>query len=156
MLPGNVVDWVTGWKIDFIIRKSRAFSEEEFLRRTRFTLQAVPLSVASAEDVVISKLEWAKVAQSPQTHPPLNLLGSRFLGSQPGKEPDDWPDAWARVNHCVRLELALCGNLAGWKSIIDSALVRKSMNSHSVERKPATSVASRSEILRCCAGATRG
>jgi hypothetical protein len=46
------------------IRKSRAFSEEEFRRRTRFNLQAVPLFVASAEDVVISKLEWAKLAQS--------------------------------------------------------------------------------------------
>jgi len=43
------------------IRKSRAFSEEEFRRRTRFDLQAAPLFVASAEDVVISKLEWAKL-----------------------------------------------------------------------------------------------
>jgi Uncharacterised nucleotidyltransferase len=60
----NVVDLVTGWKIDFIIRKSRAFSEEEFCRRTRFNLQGVPLFVASAEDVVISKLEWGKLAQS--------------------------------------------------------------------------------------------
>jgi uncharacterized nucleotidyltransferase DUF6036 len=60
----NVVDLVTGWKIDFIIRKSRAFSEEEFGRRARFNLQGVPLFVASAEDVVISKLEWAKLAQS--------------------------------------------------------------------------------------------
>jgi hypothetical protein len=60
----NVVDLVTGWKIDFIFRKSRAFSEEEFRRRARFNLQGVPLFVASAEDVVISKLEWAKLAQS--------------------------------------------------------------------------------------------
>jgi len=60
----NVVDLATGWKIDFIIRKSRAFSEEEFCRRTRLNLEGVPLFVASAEDVVISKLEWAKLAQS--------------------------------------------------------------------------------------------
>ena len=31
----NVVDLVTGWKIDFIIRMSRAFSEEEFRRGAR-------------------------------------------------------------------------------------------------------------------------
>ena len=43
----NVVDLVTGWKIDFIIRKSRAFSEEEFRRRAQFNLQGVPLFVAS-------------------------------------------------------------------------------------------------------------
>jgi len=60
----NVVDIVTGWKIDIIIRKSRVFSEEAFRRRARFTLQGIPLFVATAEDVVISKLEWAKLAQS--------------------------------------------------------------------------------------------
>jgi len=47
-----------------IIRKSRAFSQEEFRRRQRVSLHDVPLFVASAEDVVVSKLEWAKVAQS--------------------------------------------------------------------------------------------
>ena len=60
----NVVDLVTGWKIDFIICESRAFSGEEFRRRAPFNLQGVPLFVASAEDVAISKLEWAKLAQS--------------------------------------------------------------------------------------------
>jgi hypothetical protein len=62
----NVVDMVTGWKIDFIIRKSRAFSEEEFHRSTPVTLHGVELFVASVEDVVVSKLEWAKLAQSPR------------------------------------------------------------------------------------------
>jgi hypothetical protein len=60
----NVIDLATGWKIDLIIRKSRAFSEEEFGRRQRINLEDVPLFVASAEDAVISKLEWAKLAQS--------------------------------------------------------------------------------------------
>ncbi len=60
----NVVDMVTGWKVDFIIRKSRAFSEEEFRRRTRVNLEGIVLFVASAEDMVVSKLEWAKLAQS--------------------------------------------------------------------------------------------
>ncbi len=60
----NVVDMATGWKIDLIIRKSRPFSEEEFRRRTLVNLQGRPLFVASAEDVVVSKLEWAKLAQS--------------------------------------------------------------------------------------------
>jgi hypothetical protein len=60
----NVIDLATGWKIDLIIRKSRAFSQEEFRRRQRVTLHEVPLFVASSEDVVISKLEWAKLAQS--------------------------------------------------------------------------------------------
>ncbi len=60
----NVVDMVTGWKIDLIIRKSRPFSQEEFSRRTLVNLQDNSLFLASAEDVVVSKLEWARLAQS--------------------------------------------------------------------------------------------
>ncbi|MBZ5573530.1 MAG: nucleotidyltransferase family protein [Acidobacteriia bacterium] len=60
----NVVDLATGWKIDFIIRKSRAFSQEEFRRRQRVELQGLPIFVASAEDIIIAKLEWSKLAES--------------------------------------------------------------------------------------------
>jgi len=60
----NVVDLESGWKIDMIIRKSRAFSQEEFSRRNRVNMQGTTLFVASAEDVIIAKLEWAKRAQS--------------------------------------------------------------------------------------------
>jgi hypothetical protein len=60
----NLVDMVTGWKIDLIIRKSRPFSEEEFRRRKLVNLEDFPLFIASAEDVVVSKLEWAKLSQS--------------------------------------------------------------------------------------------
>jgi hypothetical protein len=60
----NVIDLESGWKIDLIIRKNRAFSQEEFGRRQRATVQQVSLFVASAEDVVLAKLEWAKLAQS--------------------------------------------------------------------------------------------
>ncbi len=47
-----------------IIRKSRAFSREEFSRRRTVNFQDMPLFVASAEDVVIAKLEWSKLAHS--------------------------------------------------------------------------------------------
>jgi hypothetical protein len=60
----NVIDLVTGWKIDLIIRKSRTFSQEEFRRRQLVNLQDLPIFVASAEDIIVSKLEWSKLAQS--------------------------------------------------------------------------------------------
>jgi len=60
----NVIELSTGWKIDLIIRKSRPFSREEFSRRRRVQLQGLSLYVASAEDVVIAKLEWSKLVQS--------------------------------------------------------------------------------------------
>jgi hypothetical protein len=60
----NVIDLATGWKIDLIARKSRAFSQEEFGHRQRVTLRGADLFVSTAEDVIIAKLEWAKLAQS--------------------------------------------------------------------------------------------
>ena len=60
----NVIDLLTGWKIDLIFRKSRPFSEEEFGRRQQVVLQDFAIFAASAEDVVIAKLEWAKQAHS--------------------------------------------------------------------------------------------
>jgi len=60
----NALDNETGWKIDFIFRKARAFSQEEFRRRKATTFQGVPLYVATAEDVILAKLEWAKMGES--------------------------------------------------------------------------------------------
>jgi hypothetical protein len=60
----NVIDMASGWKIDLIIRKARAFSREEFGRRQLVTLHDLSLFVASAEDVIVSKLEWSKLSQS--------------------------------------------------------------------------------------------
>jgi hypothetical protein len=60
----NVIDNVTGWKIDFIFLKSSAFHQEEFRRRQIAEVFGISLWVASAEDVVLSKLEWSKLGQS--------------------------------------------------------------------------------------------
>lgn len=60
----NVIDFSTGWKIDFIIRKSRAFSRAEFDRRSAVDLFGLELFIVSAEDVLLAKLEWAKTGQS--------------------------------------------------------------------------------------------
>jgi len=60
----NVIDNSTGWKIDLIFRKSRPFDREEFRRRVAARLFDIQLFVASAEDVIISKLEWTKLGGS--------------------------------------------------------------------------------------------
>jgi hypothetical protein len=56
----NVIDRSSGWKIDFIFRRSRPFSRTEFDRRSRVRVGEMTLFIASAEDVLIAKLEWAK------------------------------------------------------------------------------------------------
>lgn len=55
----NAIDAATGWKVDFLVRKDRPFSREEFSRRTRAVLVGTPVWIASPEDTVIAKLEWA-------------------------------------------------------------------------------------------------
>ena len=60
----NIMDLVTGWKVDFIIRKTRPFSRKEFERRSVVKIEGTPLSMATAEDIIISKLEWAKRSES--------------------------------------------------------------------------------------------
>jgi hypothetical protein len=60
----NIIDVKTGWKIDMIMRKPRPFSQVEFGRRQLLSIQGVRLFVASAEDVLLAKLEWSKLAQS--------------------------------------------------------------------------------------------
>ncbi len=55
----NVIDLATGWKVDFILRKQRPFSEEEFSRRAPAELAGARVFVATAEDTVLAKLEWS-------------------------------------------------------------------------------------------------
>jgi hypothetical protein len=90
----NVIDVTTGWKFDLIIRKSRPFSRAEFARRQRVDLLGTRVFVATAEDVVISKLEWAKLGQSQrQIEDVAGVLRAR---------PDldrDYLDEWVRELH---------------------------------------------------------
>ena len=60
----NAIDPETGWKVDFIVRKDRPFSVHEFARRQETHYLGLALRVARAEDVVVAKLEWAKLADS--------------------------------------------------------------------------------------------
>jgi len=60
----NLIDLETGWKVDFIIRKSRPFSRVEFERRAVIELEGTRLAVASVEDVILAKLEWARLGGS--------------------------------------------------------------------------------------------
>jgi hypothetical protein len=63
-LSFNVVDVESSWKIDLMIRRDRPFSVEEFGRRTEVVLGSVRLPVATIEDLVLAKLEWAQMGGS--------------------------------------------------------------------------------------------
>jgi hypothetical protein len=55
----NVIDMATAWKADLIVRKARPFSAEELQRRVEGDLFGTRVFIASPEDTIIAKLEWA-------------------------------------------------------------------------------------------------
>lgn len=60
----NLIHFATSFKIDLIVRKDRSFSREEFSRRRKARLWGCDVWMASPEDVILSKLEWAKMGDS--------------------------------------------------------------------------------------------
>ena len=60
----NVLDTTSGWKVDLILKKPGSFHEEAFQRRLAVTFDGVPTSVISAEDLILSKLDWARMGES--------------------------------------------------------------------------------------------
>jgi hypothetical protein len=55
-------DWIV--KADFIIRKDGQYRKLEFDRRQIIDIEGFPVSVVAAEDLILSKLHWAKEADS--------------------------------------------------------------------------------------------
>lgn len=60
----NIIHFETVIKIDFIIRKSDEYRILEFSKRKKTILDDMEISVVSLEDLIISKLYWAKDSYS--------------------------------------------------------------------------------------------
>jgi hypothetical protein len=86
----NAIDPQSGWKVDFIIRKNRAFSRSEFERRVHTTALGLDLAMVTKEDLVVAKLEWAKKGESE-----LQIRDVRAILGSAGPEFDwDYVDRW--------------------------------------------------------------
>ncbi|UCD30521.1 MAG: hypothetical protein JSV03_08655, partial [Planctomycetota bacterium] len=67
--------WVV--KADFIIRKDEDYRKEEFARRKIVDVEDVSVSVVAPEDLILSKLVWAKRSQSDlQLHDVCRMISS--------------------------------------------------------------------------------
>ena len=60
----NAIDHRSGYKIDFIVRKSSPYRKLEFERRSRSKILGFDVWLVSAEDLIISKLIWIQDIQS--------------------------------------------------------------------------------------------
>jgi hypothetical protein len=88
----NVIDANGTWKADLIIRKDRPFSREEFNRRRVVTFLDLRAAITSPEDVILSKLEWAKQGDSERQ---LRDVAGVILG-QWGTLDEPYLRRWAR------------------------------------------------------------
>ncbi len=64
--PGmfNVIDFETGYKLDFIVLKPEPFRQAEFSRRIRSEAFGFPIWLVQVEDLILSKLIWSQDLQS--------------------------------------------------------------------------------------------
>jgi hypothetical protein len=60
----NVIHPQCEYKADIIVSKDRDFDRSQFARRRPATIWGVSVEVASPEDVILAKLEWAKRGES--------------------------------------------------------------------------------------------
>ena len=74
-------------KIDFIIKKSSSYQNAEFSRRKQVLIEQSPIWFVSAEDLVISKLLWAKDSHSEfDTHPEIAVRFRDLMMSKTGQQ----------------------------------------------------------------------
>ena len=86
----NVIDHRSGLKIDFIIRKNTEYRRLEFSRKTRKVLDDIPVWLVSAEDLIISKIEWIQ-----QLHSDKQIGDIRMLLNLPGID-NEYISSWCR------------------------------------------------------------
>ena len=80
----NVIHQTWVVKADFVVRKDQPFRKVEFDRRRTVSVEGKELSVVTAEDLLLSKLDWAK-----NTRSELQLSDVRnLILSEPNL---DWP-----------------------------------------------------------------
>jgi hypothetical protein len=87
----NAIHLGTGFKVDLVVRRQRPFSVEELRRRQPGALAAREVAFATAEDTILTKLEWARLGDSERQY----RDAAGIVQVQTGRL--DWPylERWA-------------------------------------------------------------
>ena len=70
----NLMHFATGIKVDLIVRKGSEYRQVEFARRRPVELSDVKTWIVSREDLILSKLVWAKDSGSELQHRDVRTL----------------------------------------------------------------------------------
>jgi hypothetical protein len=60
----NVIHDASVVKVDFVVRKESEYRRQEFARRRRIRIDGEELSLVTPEDLIVSKLDWARQSRS--------------------------------------------------------------------------------------------
>lgn len=88
----NIIHDETIIKFDFIVRKDEEYRREEFNRRLPVEIDGQSIDVAAPEDLVLSKLVWAK-----QSGSELQLRDVRQLLAGMDRLDDEYLDKWSEA-----------------------------------------------------------
>ena len=76
----NIIDFETGFKVDFIIRKNDLYEQVKFQNSRQVKYSDIDLRIINLEDLIISKLQWIQVLESDkQKNDIVNLLDNEQL-----------------------------------------------------------------------------
>ena len=88
----NMIHMPTVIKVDCVIRKDTPYRREEFSRRQSVNIEGHPLTIVAPEDLILSKLEWAK-----ETRSEVQMGDVRNLLRTVAKLDQDYLKQWASV-----------------------------------------------------------
>ena len=85
----NLIHYAHSIKVDFVILKSSAYRQHEFARKQRVKINDFEIWIVSKEDLILSKLFWAKDSHSEmQLRDVKNLLLTGY--------DEDYVNEWAK------------------------------------------------------------
>jgi hypothetical protein len=88
----NIIDYATGWKVDFIIAEASEYGRAALARRKIVNIDGNAVYTASAEDVLLAKLRWAKMSGSER-----QLQDARgIVATQANNLDADYVESWVR------------------------------------------------------------
>lgn len=86
----NIIHNESVIKIDFIVRRDEEYRNQEFSRRQQIEIEGTTISVVAPEDLILSKLVWAKQSDSE-----LQLGDVRQMFAEINEIDDDYLDKWS-------------------------------------------------------------
>jgi len=93
----NIINTLTGFKVDVFVRKDDPFEQSAMSRRTALPLPTAPgqaLVVQSPEDLILFKLRWYRLGNESSGQQWDDVLG--VLKVQAGKLEEGYLDRWAQ------------------------------------------------------------